>query len=43
MFTGVTVPSTLPALAQSLVALLALSNGGYLVNKAIPHSQTPQS
>jgi hypothetical protein len=43
MFTGVTVPSTLPALAQSLVALLALSNGGYLVNKAIPHSQPPQS
>jgi hypothetical protein len=40
MFTGGTPPGTLPALAPSLVALLGLSYGGYLVNKAVPHSQS---
>lgn len=39
MFTGTTLPGTLPALAQSLVALLGLSHAGYLVNKVFPHSQ----
>jgi hypothetical protein len=29
-------------LDQSVVALLAISPGGYLTNKVVPHSQTSQ-
>ena len=32
--------SALPALSQSIVALLGISHAGYLTHKAIPHSQT---
>lgn len=42
LFAGGTVPiRAFPALDASMVALLGISNGGYLANKAIPHSQTP--
>jgi hypothetical protein len=30
--------SALPLLPAGMVALLGISNGGYLVNKVIPHS-----
>jgi hypothetical protein len=32
------LPSQLPGLEGSMLALLGISHAGYLVNKAVPHS-----
>ena len=37
-FKDPTLPSALPAISASMIALLGISHAGYLANKAVPHS-----
>lgn len=40
MFKGNNIIQAFPELDSSMIALLGISHGGYLTNKAIPHSKT---